>query len=185
LRDVFRKGDAYFRSGDLVTMDKFGWIFFKDRCGDTFRWRGENVSTTEVETIMSEIVSNNCSSSKTVVSYGVEIPGNEGRASMVAIVDSNEASSDNDETTEPVNMGDLYSSVEKKLPSYARPIFVRLTKSVETTGTHKIKKTAFQREGFDLKKITDQVFFMDVKQKKYVPLTNDLCQMINQGEIRI
>ena len=101
-----------------------------------FRWRGENVSTTEVETIMSEIVSNNCSSSKTVVSYGVEIPGNEGRASMVAIVDSNEAS-ENDETTEPVNMGDLYSSVEKKLPSYARPIFVRLPKSVETTGTQK------------------------------------------------
>ena len=85
---------------------------------------------------MSEIVSNNCSSSKTVVSYGVEIPGNEGRASMVAIVDSNEAS-ENDETTEPVNMGDLYSSVEKKLPSYARPIFVRLPKSVETTGTQK------------------------------------------------
>ena len=103
-----------------------------------FRWRGENVSTTEVETIMSEIVSNNCSSSasKTVVSYGVEIPGNEGRASMVAIVDSNEAS-ENDETTEPVNMGDLYTAVEKKLPSYARPIFVRLTKSVETTGTQK------------------------------------------------
>ena len=85
---------------------------------------------------MSEIVSNNCSSSKTVVSYGVEIPGNEGRASMVAIVDSNEAG-DNDETTEPVNMGDLYTSVEKKLPSYARPIFVRLPKSVETTGTQK------------------------------------------------
>ena len=94
------------------------------------------MSTTEVETIMSEIVSNNCSSSKTVVSYGVEIPGNEGRASMVAIVDSNEAS-ENDETTEPVNMGDLYTAVEKKLPSYARPIFVRLTKSVETTGTQK------------------------------------------------
>ena len=57
--------------------------------------------------------------------------------------------------------------------------------NLAAVGTHKIKKTSFQREGFDLKKITDQVFFMDVKQKKYVPLTLELCQMINQGEIRI
>ena len=70
LHNVWKQGDMCFRSGDILTMDEFGWFYFKDRSGDTFRWHGENVSTTEVESIVSNMID-----LKDVVVYGVEIPG--------------------------------------------------------------------------------------------------------------
>ena len=82
IRDVWSKGDLCFRSGDILVMDRLGWLYFQDRKGDTFRWRGENVSTTEVEAVVSNILGN-----ATCVVYGVQVPGSEGRAGMVAIQD--------------------------------------------------------------------------------------------------
>ena len=76
-QDVMKTGDMWFRSGDLLTMDEFGWFYFVDRLGDTFRWRGENVSTNEVEAVLSNVLQ------KDAVCYGVEIPGTEGKAGMV------------------------------------------------------------------------------------------------------
>ncbi|KAB7496745.1 Long-chain fatty acid transport protein 1 [Armadillidium nasatum] len=82
IHDVFQKGDSAFASGDILEMDEFGYVYFKDRMGDTFRWRGENVSTTEVEGVVSMVAKH-----KDAVVYGVEVPNTEGRAGMAAIVD--------------------------------------------------------------------------------------------------
>ena len=106
------------RTGDILVMDKFGWLFFKDRAGDTFRWKGENVSTTEVEAVISNILG-----LKAVVVYGVQIPGTEGRAGMAAIPDQNRT----------IDLKRLYQDLAKKLPAYARPIFIRLVESIDTT----------------------------------------------------
>ena len=98
-------------------IDDYGWVYFVDRLGDTFRWRGENVSTIEVENILSSKVN----SIETVV-YGVEIPGQEGRAGMATIMTNN------------VDVKKLGDSLKKDLPAYARPIFIRLNENVEHTG---------------------------------------------------
>lgn len=101
-------------------MDEFGYFYFRDRTGDTFRWKGENCSTAEVESV----VSNVCGLRDAVV-YGVEIPGNEGRCGMVSIADPNS----------DLDMDALASKVTKSLPVYARPLFVRTMHEVELTGT--------------------------------------------------
>ena len=81
INGVFKKNDVGFRSGDILIMDKYGYLYFRDRTGDTFRWRGENVSTSEVETVVANLCDH-----KEAVCYGVEIPGAEGKAGMVAIL---------------------------------------------------------------------------------------------------
>ena len=133
VRDVYSRGDLYFRSGDILVMDSLGWLYFKDRTGDTFRWRGENVSTTEVEASVASVVG----MERDVVVYGVEVPGTEGRAGMAAIGDP--------EGT--VDLEELAAGVRERLPSFARPVFVRLVAAsevIETTGTHKVKKFNLQ-----------------------------------------
>ena len=99
--------------------DEFGWMYFKDRAGDTFRWKGENVSTMEVEAVVSQVVGQ-----KDCVVFGVEIPGTEGRAGMTVIPDPERK----------VDLEKLYSGVTEKLPSYARPMFVRFVKELKRTG---------------------------------------------------
>ena len=108
-----------FRSGDILSKDKFGWVFFRDRAGDTFRWKGENVSTMEVEAIISQVLGE-----RDCVVFGVEIPGTEGRAGMAVIQGSETA-------LEP---GQLFSKLSDKLPTYARPMFVRFVKELSKTG---------------------------------------------------
>ena len=102
-----------------MSMDELGWLYFKDRAGDTLRWKGENVSTPEVESIVSSILG-----LLDVAVYGVEIPGTDGRAAMVAIPDPGRA----------VDMEQFHQAVETLLPSFARPQFVRLVDKLETTG---------------------------------------------------
>lgn len=119
VHDVLCKGDMWFRSGDLLTMDEFGWMYFVDRMGDTFRWRGENVSTIEVEAVLSKVLHQ-----QDAIVYGVEVPGVEGRAGMAAIV----APSDG------IDLKNFLASVKKQLPSYALPIFLRLTQQLDLTG---------------------------------------------------
>ncbi|XP_071533896.1 long-chain fatty acid transport protein 4 isoform X4 [Panulirus ornatus] len=170
VRDVFKKGDYAFLSGDILVMDDEGYLYFKDRTGDTFRWKGENVSTSEVEAVISKVAGH-----ADVVVYGVEVPGAEGRAGMAAILDAEET----------LDMEELYSGVMKSLAPYARPLFVRTAKELEMTGTYKLKKVTIQKEGFDPRNIKDKIFFLDVKKKAYIPLSEDVYDKIIRGEVRV
>ncbi|KAF5290911.1 hypothetical protein FQR65_LT11493 [Abscondita terminalis] len=170
LQNVFSEGDSYFNSGDILEQDEFGYYYFRDRTGDTFRWKGENVSTSEVEGIISNIVKLN-----DAVVYGVEIPNTEGRAGMAAIVD----------TDNSLDLKELAKGLKENLPSYAVPVFIRVMKSVPMTGTYKLKKTELQTDGYDLEKVKDQMYFYDNKSKTYVELTQQLYSDIVAGKISI
>ncbi|NXG74344.1 S27A1 protein, partial [Baryphthengus martii] len=165
--NVLRKGDQAYLSGDVLVMDELGYMYFKDRSGDTFRWRGENVSTTEVEGTLSHILNQT-----DVAVYGVEIPGVEGKAGMAAVADPKSK----------VNPNVLYQELQKVLPPYARPVFLRLLPQVDTTGTFKIQKTRLQREGFDPHQTSDRLYFLDLKLGKYIPLDEHLYERIASGK---
>ncbi|XP_044268759.1 long-chain fatty acid transport protein 4 [Tribolium madens] len=167
--DVFHRGDKAFLSGDILVADEFGYLFFKDRTGDTFRWKGENVSTSEVEAVLSNVISY-----KDVVVYGVEIRGVEGRAGMAAIFDP--------EGT--VDLAQLAEGTKKALPFYARPIFIRILKKLDMTGTYKLKKNDLQKEGFDVNKINDDIYYLNSKGT-YSLVTPEIYQQINNGIIRV
>lgn len=119
IENVFKRGQNGFNSGDLMMTDTLGYIYFCDRLGDTYRWRGENVSTIEVE----NVISRNLNSSEVVV-YGVEVPGQEGKAGMAAL----------NCHPDSVNLGDLGAKIKNSLPSYARPVFIRFVNELDYTG---------------------------------------------------
>ncbi|XP_068902610.1 long-chain fatty acid transport protein 4-like isoform X2 [Tenebrio molitor] len=167
--DVFQKGDKAFLSGDILVADEFGNLFFKDRTGDTFRWKGENVSTSEVEAVLSNIISY-----KDVVVYGVEIRGQEGRAGMAAIFDPDGT----------LSLSLLAEGTKKALPFYARPIFIRILKKLDMTGTYKLKKNDLQKEGFNANEISDDIYYLD-NTGAYSLLTPDIYEKINSGTIRV
>ncbi|RZF40359.1 hypothetical protein LSTR_LSTR008789 [Laodelphax striatellus] len=167
--DVFAKGDSAFLSGDILVMDEYGYLFFKDRTGDTFRWKGENVSTSEVEGIVS-----NLANYRDCVVYGVEVTGSEGRAGMVAIVDQNNT----------LDLDALAEGAKKSLPSYARPMFIRVLHEVEMTGTYKMKKGELQKEAYDPHVVKDKLFYLSSKGV-YEPLTEDIYSQIETGKIRL
>ncbi|XP_059608882.1 long-chain fatty acid transport protein 1 [Phlebotomus argentipes] len=169
LRDVFRKGDAYFNSGDILVQDIFGYFYFRDRTGDTFRWRGENVATSEVEAVISNIVGlHDC------VVYGVEIPHIEGRAGMAAIVDPQRE----------ISVENLSNGVRGCLPAYARPLFIRLMDELPMTGTFKMKKLGLQLEGYDLAKVSDPLYYLH-SDGVYRPFTSDDQEKILSGSARL
>lgn len=170
IRDVFQKGDKYFNSGDLLMRDEYGYFYFKDRTGDTFRWRGENVATSEVEAVISNVVG-----LKDAVVYGVEIPNVEGKAGMAAIVDEEKV----------LNINQLQEGIKNSLPSYARPLFLRVIEQVPLTATFKLKKLDLQAEGFDPSKTKDPLYFMDPNKGQYIPLTKELYQEIIEGKRRL
>ncbi|CAG7823267.1 unnamed protein product, partial [Allacma fusca] len=124
LRNVRATGDAVFRTGDHLVMDNHGYFYFKDRVGDTFRWKGENVSTTEVESVLTCL----CNLKDCIV-YGVSVPNTEGKAGMAAIASEH-----------PLNLISLAHGIIRSLPAFARPRFLRVTKTIDLTGTHKMKK---------------------------------------------
>ncbi|XP_047987565.1 long-chain fatty acid transport protein 4-like [Leguminivora glycinivorella] len=171
VRDVFSKGDTAFISGDILVADELGYLYFRDRTGDTFRWRGENVSTTEVEAAVSRVAEQ-----RDAVVYGVEVPNTEGRAGMCGIVDVNRT----------LDLDQLAKDLAKDLPPYARPIFMRVMASMDMTGTFKMKKTDLQKEGFDpalVKK--DKLYYLDSKLGRYLPLGAEEYEKIVKGLIRI
>ena len=170
LRNVFKPGYEFFLSGDIMKMDEEGYVYFCDRTGDTFRWKGENVSTMEVEGVVQQILDH-----RDVTVYGVEVPGMEGRAGMAAIVG----------TEETVNLAKLLQQLSLSLPAYAVPLFVRLSSSATTTGTLKLKKVDLRNEGYDVDKVPDPVFFLHPLLKTYVSLTNELQAEIANGNIRL
>jgi fatty-acyl-CoA synthase len=168
LRDAQKKGDVWFRTGDLMKQDAQGYFYFVDRIGDTFRWKGENVSTNEVAEAISVYPG-----IKEANVYGVQIPGTDGRAGMAALV-----------TAAPIDFKAFQTHLEKNLPAYARPVFLRLQKEIEATGTFKHTKVALVKEGFDPSKIADPLYFFDPVTKAYEPLTAEIYTMIVEGRLR-
>lgn len=170
LRDVLQPGDAWFRSGDLMRRDRLGYFYFVDRIGDTFRWKGENVSTTEVAGVIASVPG-----IFEVNVYGVEVPGFGGRAGMASLV-VDEARFD---------PADVREAVHARLPGYARPLFLRLTRAMETTGTFKQKKAEAIREGFDPRTVGDALMFDDPRHRAYVSLSEAVHDEIVSGALRL
>ncbi|XP_077420783.1 long-chain fatty acid transport protein 2-like [Vanacampus margaritifer] len=171
LRDVFKKGDLYFNSGDLMRIDKDNFIYFQDRVGDTFRWKGENVATTEVSDILTLT---DCLKEANV--YGVQVPGHEGRIGMAAVTVKEGAQFDGSQ---------IYNHVVSYLPAYARPRFIRIKDVVELTGTFKQLKVKLVEENFDPGRIQDPLYILDDKLKSYVPLTAQVHSSILSGSMKL
>ena len=168
-RDVFTRGDAWFRTGDLLRQDSEGYFYFVDRVGDTFRWKSENVSTSEVQERLSE-----APGVKEANVYGVEVPGADGRAGMAAIV-----------TGEGFDLAALAAHVNASLPPYARPVFLRLQHEIETTGTFKYRKSDLVEQGFDPAKVEGEPLYVRNGDNGYAPLTAELHARILAGEMRL
>lgn len=154
LRSVFKEGDAWYRTGDLMTRDQRGFFYFVDRIGDTFRWKGENVSTTEVASIISQ-----CRGVLDAAVYGVKVPNTEGRAGMAALV--------TDSSFDPNTFGD---EIARQLPAYARPLFLRLVPSLNRTGTFKLQTQALAAQGYSPDEIIDALYFYHSSDLRYVRL---------------
>ncbi len=169
LRDVFARGDIWFRTGDLMRMDRDGYVYFVDRVGDTFRWKSENVSTGEVELALSAMPG-----VKHAVVYGVAVPGQEGRAGMAALT-----------APEGMDFTALYAHLARSLPAFARPVFIRLQPEVETTGTFKYRKVELVQQGFDPKRSEDPVFVADNEHATYVAIDEDILGHIESGYLRL
>jgi fatty-acyl-CoA synthase len=169
LRNVFAEGDTWFRSGDLMRRDPEGYFYFIDRIGDTYRWKGENVSTMEV----SEVICAFAGIYEANV-YGVEVPGREGRAGMAAIV-----------CDPDLDLADLRSYLSFRLPEYARPLFLRVRGEIDVTATFKQRKISLVKDGFDPENIRDAIYFDDPRVEAYVRLDGTLHRNIVSGEVKL
>ena len=168
LTDVFKRGDRWFRTGDLMRQDADGYFYFVDRIGDTFRWKGENVSTGEVEQRLAE-----APGVREIIAYGVPVPGHDGKAGMVAIVPEGR-----------FNAKAFSDYADQELPAYARPVFVRLIKAVDTTGTFKYRKVDLVADGYDPDKVEGQLYVRGGKAS-YTKLTDKLLGQIGDGQLRL
>ncbi|XP_014362762.2 long-chain fatty acid transport protein 4 [Papilio machaon] len=168
VRDVFCAGDAAFVSGDILVADELGYLYFRDRTGDTYKWKGENVATAEVEdALIAALARRDC------VVYGVSIPLTEGRAGMAAIADPERS----------LDLNKLARDLDLSLPSYARPLFLRIMNDIEITGTFKLKKLQYQKEGFDPDVIKDPLYFR--VGADFVPITSQLFSDICNGKVKL
>ncbi|XP_016065643.1 PREDICTED: very long-chain acyl-CoA synthetase, partial [Miniopterus natalensis] len=171
LRDVFKKGDVYFNSGDLLMIDQEGFMYFHDRVGDTFRWKGENVATTEVSDVLGLV-----DFIQEVNVYGVPVPGHEGRIGMASIRMKEGHEFDGKK---------LFKHIADYLPGYARPRFLRIQDTIEITGTFKHCKVTLMEEGFNPAVIKDALYFLDDKAETYVPMTEDIYNAINAETLKL
>ncbi|XP_076444339.1 long-chain fatty acid transport protein 2-like isoform X2 [Babylonia areolata] len=172
VRNAFTAGDVYFSYGDILYLDEEYFIYFYDRIGDTFRWKGENVSTTEVANTM-------CSPDfiRDICVYGVQIPGHSGRAGMAALT-LNEG-----EKMTPERLKHVYKVCQDELPSYARPLFLRVLLEVQLSATFKQHKVEFIQQGYDLTKVKDDLYYLDSKVKTYSPLTAEALVSFLQSKL--
>ncbi|HEX3863560.1 MAG TPA: long-chain-acyl-CoA synthetase [Stellaceae bacterium] len=168
LRDVFAAGDAWFRTGDLMRRDERGFFYFMDRIGDTFRWKGENVSTTEVAAVIAT-----CPGVCEAVVYGVKIPGADGRAGMAAIL-----------ADASLDVAQFRQYLTARLPDYARPLFLRIRTEIETTATFKPKKQELMAQAYDPVLVSEPLFFDDRQRGTLVPLDAALHASIVAGTVR-
>lgn len=172
LHDVFEKGDRYFNTGDLLRNIGFGHAQFVDRLGDTYRWKGENVSTTEVENIL--LQHPNISEA---VAYGVEICNTNGRAGMAAITPA--------ESLATLDFSELLSFARQQMPAYAVPLFLRVKVKMETTGTFKYQKTRLKDEAFDPGKTgEDPIYAWLPGTQTYVQVTEQVLADIHGDKYR-
>ena len=169
LRDAFMQGDAWFRTGDLMREDEDGYFYFVDRIGDTYRWKGENVSTTEV----AEAISRYPAIAEINV-YGVKVDKLDGRAGMAAITPS-----------DGFDLAGLHAFLASELPNYARPIFLRLQPAIETTGTFKYRRVDLVRDGFDPSKTEHELYFDHPGQGGYTPITAPIYAQIQSGAFKL
>ena len=168
LRDVFKPGDAFMRTGDLMRRDAQGFYSFVDRIGDTFRWKGENVSTAEVAKVCGRQ-----SGVEEVLVFGVKVFGAEGRAGMAVL-----------KAGVPLDLAAFALGMEA-LPRYARPLFLRLVGEIQTTETHKPKRGVYLAEGFDPSRTADPLFVFDAGSGAYVALDAERYEAIEAGRVRV
>jgi fatty-acyl-CoA synthase len=169
LRDAFEPGDAWFRTGDLLKHDSLGYYYFVDRIGDTFRWKGENVATSEVSEalgVIPGILEANV--------YGVAVPGQDGRAGMAALVVRPDFTPEH-----------LAQKLADNLAPYARPVFLRLQPELEITGTFKQRKVELVKDGFDPAHIHDPVYFLDPLTATYHRLDATAYEAIVEGRVKL
>ena len=167
IEDVFSRGDRWFRTGDLMRRDHEGYFYFVDRIGDTFRWKGENVSTTEVELRLAE-----APNVAEAIVYGVPVPGADGKAGMACLVSEGR-----------FNAKAFAAYVDAELPSYARPVFLRLRKTMDTTGTFKYRKVDLVADGFDPSKTSDLIYVRD--KATYVRMKPERYAEILHGQAKL
>jgi fatty-acyl-CoA synthase len=168
LRNVFVAGDAWYRTGDLMRRDKQGFFYFVDRIGDTFRWKGENVSAAEVTGVIAA-----CPGVQDAAAYGVSVPGSDGRAGMAAIVVGPE-----------FNLQVFRDFLAARLPVYARPVFVRIVSTMELTGTFKLRKHTLIAQGYD-PTLVGGLYWADRTTPAYVPLDADTHRLIQAGMLKL
>jgi fatty-acyl-CoA synthase len=168
LRDVFAPGDAWMRTGDLMRRDREGFYYFVDRVGDTFRWKGENVATSEVAAALST-----APGVREAVVYGVAVPNADGKAGMAAL------------TIEGPADLEAIARAASALPRYARPLFLRLTPALEATATFKLVKRALAAEGFDPVKVAEPLYVYDAESARYVALDRGRYAAIANGDARL
>jgi fatty-acyl-CoA synthase len=167
LRDVFEPGDAWVRTGDLLSQDEQGFFYFVDRIGDTFRWKGENVATSDVADAICAFPG-----IKDAAVYGVAIPGTDGRAGMAAIV-----------ADAALDLAALRSHLVEHLPDYARPIFLRIRCGLPVTATFKHTKQSLIRDGYDPSSTSDAIYFDDRECEAFVPLDKPQYRRIRRGAL--
>ena len=168
LRDVFRLGDVWFRTGDLMRKDDQGYFYFVDRAGDTYRWKGENVSSQQVAEAVTA-----CPGVVEAVVYGISVPGTEGRAGMAAIV-----------VDGTFRLDALRRHLRERLPHYARPVFVRLCDAVQVTSTFKPRKQELVHEGYNPAATADPLFMEDIASDAFIRVDTDLYERIQRNEVR-
>ncbi|EPY90093.1 Bile acyl-CoA synthetase [Camelus dromedarius] len=171
VRNVRRPNDVYYNSGDVLTVDREGFLCFRDRLGDTFRWKGENVSTREVEGVLAQV-----DFLQEVNVYGVSVPGCEGKVGMAAVQLAPGRTFDGQK---------MYQHVRTWLPAYAIPQFIRIQDALEITGTFKLMKSRLVREAFNVGVIADPLFVLDNQARAFRPLTPDIYRAVCEGTWRL
>lgn len=175
VRNVRRQGDMYFNSGDLMSKDKDYNVYFNDRVGDTFRWKGENVSTTEVSNLLTDL-----SFVIDASVYGVTVPGCDGKAGMATLL----ISPDVGKITEK-QLSEISSHCHRVLPVYAIPLFLRIKwEELDMTSTIKQSKVKLKQEGFDFSQIGDPLFYYERSSRSYKRLIKEVHEDIMNQTIR-
>ena len=178
LRDVFRPGDCYFNSGDLLQRDRFGFFYWSDRVGDTYRWKGENVATTEVEHVLSGVPG-----VEDVAVYGVEVPYCDGKCGMAALTLSAGV------TVSSMDWMAMHEELLQHLPTYARPLFFRIQSSLLVTSTFKHQKNDLVKDGFNPQVILEKdgtlPLFYSPKEGTFVDMTETLYRQITNGQVKL
>ena len=169
LRNVFEPRDAWFRTGDLMRKDEKGYFYFVDRIGDTFRWKGENVATSEVSEAICAFPG-----IKQASVYGVAVPGADGRAGMAMLI-----------TNDQLDLEAFRTHLINRLPDYAHPLFLRIRNEIEMTATFKYTKNAFVRQGYDPVATGDVIYFNNRERRAFVPLDKDLFDRIQLRQVRL